>query len=147
MGGMFPPGVGFDSLTQHIEGVTGGNVLDYQGLGLDDQEAALDGVNYDDAAGGVIDSAAAGDDFGGGVDRDLNAGDGVYNYDGSSGAMGDNLDGDPITAVPVSDDNGGLYDGGYPMGGDWNQGDDFEGGGGVDCDCIGDVLSNFLSDD
>lgn len=150
MGGMFPPGLGFDSLTHHIEGVTGGNVQDFQGLGLDSQEDAMDGVD----GGGVFDSAATGNDFGGGLDRDLDAygGDAAYNLDGSPhygmGAMEDDIDGDPITAVPVMEDSGAMYDGGYPMGGDWNQGDDFDGdGGGVDCDCLGDVLSSFLSDD
>lgn len=150
MGGMFPPGLGFDSLTHHIEGVTGGNVQDFQGMGLDEQEAAMDGVD----AGGVCDSVATGNDLGGGLDRDLDAvgGDEVYNLDDNpdygTGALGDNLDGDPIMAAPVMQDSGAMYDAGYPMGGDWNQGDNFDGGdGGVDCDCLGDVLSGLLSDD
>ena len=69
MGGMFP-GTGFDSLTNHIEGVTGGNVEEFQGLGLDD-EAAMDGV--DDAATGVMDTVG-GEGF---VDRDSD-GDQAY---------------------------------------------------------------------
>ena len=160
MGGMFPPGVGFDSLTHHIEGVTGGNVEDYQGLGLADEEAAMDGV--DDAIGGFDGDTfgAANDDLG--VDRnfDTDGGD-AYDYNGPNmdRSMGDNLDGAPIMAMPVTDNNAAVFDqgyGGYPamedaanMGGDWNQGvDDFDGGGdGIDCNCIGDVLSNLLSDD
>ena len=150
MGGMFPPGLGFDSLSHHIEGVTGGNVQDFQGMGLDEQEAAMDGID----TGGVFDSDASGNDLGGGLDRDLDVigDDEAYNLGGSSdyeaGTLGDNLDGDPIMAAPVMQESGAMYDGGYPMGGDWNQGSDFDGGdGGVDCDCLGDVLSNLLSDD
>ena len=150
MGGMFPPGVGFSSLTNHIEGITGGNVQDFQGLGLDEQEAAMDGV--DNATIGMFDSVDAGGDLGD-VDRGADAyvGDEVYNMDGGpdygADAMGDNLDGNPIMAAPVMEDNGGMYNGGYPMGGDWDQTNDFDGDGGVDCDCLGDVLSNLLSDD
>ena len=135
MGGMFPPGVGFSSLTNHIEGITGGNVQDFQGLGLDEQEAAMDGV--DNATSGMFDSVDAGGDLGD-LDRGADAyvGDNVYNVDGS-----------PDYGADAMGDNGGMYDGGYPMGGDWNGANDFDGDGDVDCDCLGDVLSNLLSDD
>ena len=49
---------------------------------------------------------------------------------------------------------GDDVDGGYPfsgdtplIGGDWNQGNDDFDAGDVDCGCVGDILSNLLSDD
>ena len=144
MGGMFPSGSSFASLTNHIEGVTGGNIEDYQGLGLDEE------ATMDDADNPLTTSDVAGE---GNVEHDFDSG--LDGDEWESDRRYDNI------AVPVTDTGECDYGADNPVTAfqsmrdlgvedDWGQTDgDFDGGDGndIDCSCIGDVLSNLLSDD
>ena len=136
-GGMLPQHGLFSNVTANIEDVTGGNVEDYQGMGMDDVDAAQDGGDYGDVGNAV----ETGDAYGyGGDDGGVSdvGGDGptvdgpVQGYDVVEG-------GEP-TYGDIGEDRDIWGDGGGEFGGDWAG----DGGGDADCSCLGDVLGALL---
>lgn len=126
-GSMLP--TGFDNVTTDIENVTGGDVADYQGTGIEETEQ--DGFAIEDQQDGYQDAAtdAVADptDFG----DDTSAADFTDNADVGDGYV----PGDVISG----EDHGGFGNNGdYGMGGGEDADPD------VDCGCVQDVLGSLL---
>lgn len=149
-GGMLPHG--FGNVAETIEDTTGGNLEDYQGMGMDDTDVAQDG-GYGDVpedGGDVADADGYGDAGDApGYDGDP-GGDPVQGYDvpddgprgfgDDSGAGFDGGGGEQGWGAP-EDTGGGWGDGGGMGGGGWEDAGD---GGDVDCSCLGDILGALL---
>lgn len=127
LGGVLPSN-GFENVSDHFEDVTGGDLDDYQGLGLEE------GAVSDEAGGGCGDAGAA-------------VGE-AYNEAASDGQERAFGDGGPVTGEPIEycDDPDMMQ---YPSeigdAGDWDAGGGMDGD--ADCSCLGDVLTALLEQD
>lgn len=98
-GGMLPP-IGFEDVTSNIEAATGGNLDDYQGIGV--EEISNDTEVIQDDYGGTVDGFTDGVDANDAVDgadygaEDHGAGDdyGTRDYGGGDFGMGDDYGAD-----------------------------------------------------
>ena len=144
-GGGLP--VGFGNVTENIEDVTGSNILDFQGTGIDEMD--MDDTNFggwmqpsqDDVAGGYYDDAILGDEPFGGVGEvgQVGQADGDDrgwddDGDGAFGGTGEYWGGNFANGGP----EGGLFDGGGDADGVEVGEDD------LDCSCLADVLGAIL---
>jgi hypothetical protein len=156
-GGMLPPG--FENVAANIEDVTGGNVEDFQGTGMEDgaQDYAGDQEDapvYGEAGGGDFGASDAPADFGAPDAGDYGDPGVVQGYNvPDDGARGFGDAGGP-SGGPVGwdggDAGGEVWGGGAPTG-IWEGGDGggWDGGDGgdapdMDCGCLADILGALL---
>ena len=148
-GGGLPP-VGFGNVIDNIENVTGSNILDLQGTGIDEMD--MNNTNFggwvqpshqDDVTGGYYDDAIHDDEPFGGVvgevDQDVVQADGDHRgWDGNDafGDTGEYWDGNFANGGP----EGGLFDGGGYVDGV----EEVVGEEDLDCSCLADVLGAIL---
>ena len=96
-GGMLPHG--FNNVTENIQNVTGGNLDDYQGMGMEEADAAQDVGGYDDVQDGG-DVSGYGDD----IPYYGDGGEGPDYDGGAPDISGDALVSHPAQGYDVTDD-------------------------------------------
>jgi hypothetical protein len=127
LGGLLPSN-GFENVTDHFEDATGGNLDEYQGLGLEED--------------GVIDAVGGGCGDAGAVPGE------AYNEWASDGQERANGEGGPVEGDAIDyGTNPGTTEFPSEVGGagDWDAGDGMDGD--VDCSCLSDVLTTLLEQD